>query len=155
MNFVKGSGGKPVLNMTASGTFDVSPAGFPKTHIKYVPLGISAELKDFAQITGEWIIMHNYSHTKAILKFQKNSSPCLDFFSDEQKAKIYDYYKSNAKDLQDLANEKEQARAKDDDSVAGSAGEEAAAAAGSQASASRPAPPPAASRMRKRYKHSS
>lgn len=157
LKFGKGSGGKPTLDLTTSGVFDVLPEGCPKAHITFLPLNLKAELTYFAPITAAWQILNNYSRMKATLKLKRSTSPCINLFEDDQNANMYERAKKTAKLLQYIANQKEQAREKDDDDddIAGSAGEEAAAASSSKPPGrTLPAAPPATSRYRKRQKQS-
>lgn len=68
---------------------------------------------------------------------------CIDFFSGEDKAKIVEHVRSAAKQLQSIANEREQARAVGDDEIGDEAG---ASASTGRAAAKRPNPPLASSR---------
>lgn len=133
-------GNKVQYDETSSGQYRLLPIeGYPKTHIEYKHLSLKAELQDFALIASEFSISANYSHMKATLKYKRASALCIDFFSDDAKAKIADHFRAAAKQLQNIANEKEQARPIDDNEIEAEAG---ASSSTVGAGAKRPAPPP-------------
>lgn len=113
---IKRQGAKVSLDWTKFGQYILLPeADGPKQSIKFCQLDLTAPLSDFPTVESGFLLQNNFSHTKATLKYKRSTASCLEFFDEEQRAKIHEHFKHVAKKTQDFANEAEQAREERDD----------------------------------------
>ena len=114
--------------------------GYPKTEIRYKHLGVKAPLVDFVEVSSDVAIESNFSHTKALLRYKRSTTSCLDFFDESQKVRIMDHFRGIPKKTQDMANDAEQKGAESEaqDSGVEAAGGSSAGGGGKR----RPPPPP-------------